>query len=99
MKRKLNLYHNLMDQVINEPSDTLAEISLELAQTCRMAIQNRVMDDFCWQHGVHALVGDECCTYISDSSDLVTGHLNKIKELQRGTSKMGDRIHSHGWAP
>lgn len=85
MMRKLNLYTNLTGQVINETSDTLAGISLELAQTHRVALQNRMVDDFLLaaQGGVCAVVGDECCTYISNSSDLVTGHLNKIKELQK----------------
>lgn len=85
MMRKVNLYTNLMGQVINETSDTLAGISLELAQAHRVALQNRMADDFLLaaQGGVCVLVGDECCTYISNSSDLVTGHLNKIKELQK----------------
>lgn len=75
-----------MGQVINETSDTLAGISLELAQAHRVALQNRMADDFfvgSARWSVCALVGDECCTYISNSSDLVTGHLNKIKELQK----------------
>lgn len=46
MMRKLNLYTNLMGQVINETSDTLAGISLELAQAHRVALQNRMADDF-----------------------------------------------------
>lgn len=68
--RKKNLFTNLMGQIING-------ISLQLAQGWLYRIGWRVI--FCWQHkgGGVCLMEDECCTYISE---LVSWHLNKIKE-------------------
>lgn len=48
-------------------------------------------DDFLLteQGGMCALVGDECCSYISNSSNIIAGHLLLVKQLEELLSKLG----------
>ncbi|CAI5799434.1 Hypothetical predicted protein [Podarcis lilfordi] len=68
---------------MEESNAATQSILTELMEVRQMAIQNRLALDYILAStgGVCALVGTECCTYISDQTLNITGHLNNIHKL------------------
>lgn len=76
----------LTDILLNfmeESNAATQSILTELTEVRQTAIQNRLALDYVLAStgGVCALVGTECCTYISDQTLNITGHLNNIHKL------------------
>ncbi|CAI5786773.1 Hypothetical predicted protein [Podarcis lilfordi] len=68
---------------MEESNAATQSILTELTEVRQMAIQNRLALDYILAStgGVCALVGTECCTYVSDQTLNITGHLNNIHKL------------------
>ncbi|CAI5794942.1 Hypothetical predicted protein [Podarcis lilfordi] len=90
---------------MEESNAATQSILTELTEVRQMAIQNRLALDYILAStgGVCALVGTECCTYVSDQTLNITGHLNNIHKLTddlRNIQHEGlSDTHLWGWLP
>ena len=77
---------------MREAEQITDSLTTELSQVRQLGIQNRIATDFLLsaEGGTCALIGSECCTYVTDQTLNITGHLNNIHRL---TSTLHDIQH------
>ena len=73
--------------VANAMSKALKAFSTEMVALRKLALQNREALDYLWgsQGGMCAVMGDECCTFVPNSSMNVTYLADYIAETAWGT--------------
>lgn len=87
-KRNLRLSPSPLERHMNHSLATISAINRKMQEVTKLALQNRIALDLLLaaQGGGCSLIGDECCTYVSDTSESVQ-HLKQdtaqgLTELQ-----------------
>ncbi|XP_077776795.1 uncharacterized protein LOC144325877 [Podarcis muralis] len=70
-------------QFMKESEATTRSVLTELTEVRKMSIQNRLCLDYLLssQGGACKLIGTECCSFVSDQTLNITGHLDSIDSL------------------
>ena len=74
---------DILLKFMRETEQVTDALTTELSQVRQLSIQNRIATDFLLssEGGTCALIGSECCTYVTDQTLNITGHLNNIHRL------------------
>ncbi|XP_077784048.1 uncharacterized protein LOC144327586 [Podarcis muralis] len=74
---------DILLKFMQEATEITDSLMSELSEVRQLSLQTRIATDFLLssQGGTCALIGTECCTYVTDQSLNITGHLNNIHEL------------------
>lgn len=94
---RLNNFSAIVDEMAFELSSAIHEVSGELQQLRRLALQEKIALDYLLaaQGGFCKFIGTECCTWVDDSSDPIEGHLKKVGILRATAAN----IATDGWNP
>uniref|UniRef100_A0A670JBW8 Uncharacterized protein n=1 Tax=Podarcis muralis TaxID=64176 RepID=A0A670JBW8_PODMU len=96
---------DILLKFMQEATQITDSLMSELSEVRQLSLQTRIATDFLLssQGGTCALIGTECCTYVTDQTLNITGHLNNIHEL---AGKLHDIQHEGlsdvdlwGWLP
>ncbi|XP_041918935.1 endogenous retrovirus group PABLB member 1 Env polyprotein-like [Alosa sapidissima] len=95
---------HIVDVVANDTARALSDINRELYAVRRVALQNRLCLDvvLASKGGACALIGQECCTYVPDSTGNVSNYIKDIytnvQQLKRdnGSWSLGGWLSSWG---
>ncbi|XP_075771896.1 retrovirus-related Pol polyprotein from transposon 17.6 [Pelodiscus sinensis] len=89
--REIRRLEVAFEKVANATTKALRAINMELGEVRQMVLQNRMALNYVLasKGGVCALVGKECCVYITDTSKEVEEDASKIK-------KAVERLRNHG---
>uniref|UniRef100_A0A670HP45 Uncharacterized protein n=1 Tax=Podarcis muralis TaxID=64176 RepID=A0A670HP45_PODMU len=74
---------DILLKFMQEATQITDSLMSELSEVRQLSLQTRIATDFLLssQGGTCALIGTECCTYVTDQTLNITGHLNNIHEL------------------
>lgn len=97
LMKRLNNFSSIVDEMFNETIAAMREITEEQKQMKTLVLQEKMALDYLLasKGGFCEFIGEDCCTWIADTSDKVQAHMDKVTVLQ-GRARS---IANEGWNP